>query len=79
MFSGKLRNYHRIIIKMPPYFMLCVIQGKTTLISPVQSKFNGLNTFGTMKICSRHGQLELMSANHSPKSGDITVIFFDFL
>ena len=36
----------------------------------VQSNFNGSNTFGIMKICSRQGKFELMSINHSARPGD---------
>ena len=35
----------------------------------IQSNFNGSNTFGTLKICLRQGQFELMSVNHSARSG----------
>ena len=40
--------------------------------------FNGSNNFGTMKICLRLGWFELMSVNHSARSGGITVIYFQF-
>ena len=33
--------------------------------------FNGSNTFGTMKACSRQRQFDLMSVNHSARSGCI--------
>ena len=46
------------------------------LISKVQQNFNGSNTFGTMKICSRHGQFKLTSVNHSARSGGIIQMFF---
>ena len=42
------------------------------------SMFNGSNTFGTMKIGSRQGELELMSVNHSAKSGGKIGISFRF-
>ena len=42
----------------------------------IQPNFNGSNNFGTMKICSRQGQFELMSANHGARPGDIIGIFF---
>ena len=45
----------------------------------IQKNFNGSNTFGTMKICSRQGKFELMSVNHSARSGGIIGIFFRFL
>ena len=32
---------------------------------------NGSHTFGTMKICSRQGDFELMSVNHSTRSEGI--------
>ena len=41
----------------------------------VQPNFNGSNTFGTMKKCSRQGQLELMNVNHSARSAGIIGIF----
>ena len=41
------------------------MQGMFTL----QKNFNGSNTFGTMKICLRQRWFELMSVNHSAKSG----------
>ena len=44
--------------------------------SEVQPKFNGSNTFGTMKICSRQGQFELKSVYQSARSGGIIGIFF---
>ena len=34
---------------------------------------------GTMKICSRQGEFELMSVNHSARSGGKIGISFDFL
>ena len=40
----------------------------------LQSNFNGLNTFGTIKICSRQGSFELMSVNHSAMLGGIIEI-----
>ena len=43
-----------------------------------QSNFNCLNSFGTMQICSRHGKFELMSVNHSARSGGIIGISFQF-
>ena len=46
----------------------------------MQSNFNGSNSFGTMKIYSRQGQFEIMSINHSARSGGIIgVFFFSFL
>ena len=42
----------------------------------MQLNFNGSNSFGTMKIRSRQGQFELMSVNHSARSGGILGIFF---
>ena len=33
----------------------------------VQSNFNGSNTLGAMKICSRQGKFELMSVNQSAR------------
>ena len=44
----------------------------------IQPNFNGLNTLGTMKICSRQGQFEVMSVNHSARSSSIIAIFFLF-
>ena len=40
--------------------------------------YNGLNTFGTVKMCPRQGLLELMSVNHSARSGGIIGIYFRF-
>ena len=37
----------------------------------IQLNFNGSNSFGTMKIYSRQGKFELMSVNHSTRSGGI--------
>ena len=45
----------------------------------IQLNFNGSNTFGTTKICSRRGLFELMSVNHSTRPGGIIGIFFNFL
>ena len=42
----------------------------------LQQTYNGLNTFGTMKICSRQGKFELMSVDHSARSGGIIEISF---
>ena len=43
----------------------------------IQKNFNGSNTFKTMKIYSRKEYFELMSVNHSARSGDIFIgIFF---
>ena len=42
----------------------------------IQSNFDGWKTFGTMKTSSRQGYFELMSANHSAKSGGIIGIYF---
>ena len=47
--------------------LLCVIF-VFFLILYIQSNFNGSNTFGTMKRCSRQGQVELMSVNHSART-----------
>ena len=44
----------------------------------LQSNFNGSNTFGTMKVCSRQGKFELMSVNHSARSGGIIGISLRF-
>ena len=43
---------------------------------PLQLNCNGSNNFGTMKIRSRQGYFELMSVNHSARSGGIIVIYF---
>ena len=40
--------------------------------------FNGSNTFGTMKICSRQGCFDLMSVNHSARIGGKVEISFRF-
>ena len=42
----------------------------------LQQNFNGSNTFGTMKICSRQGWFKPMSVNHSARPGDIIGISF---
>ena len=44
----------------------------------VQQNFNGSNTFGTMKKGSRQGVFELMSVNHSARSGNMKGIYFRF-
>ena len=44
----------------------------------IQSNFNGSNIFGTMKISSRQGLFELMSVNHSARSGGILWLYFLF-
>ena len=42
----------------------------------VQYNFNGSNTFGTMKICSRQRLFELLSVNHTAESGGIIDLSF---
>ena len=37
------------------------------ILKIIQPWFNGTNTFGTMKLCSRQGKFELMSVNHSAR------------
>ena len=37
--------------------------------SPLKQNLNGSNIFGTMEICSRHGQFEPLWVNHAAKSG----------
>ena len=44
----------------------------------LQQNFNGSNSFGIMKICSRQGKLELMSVSHSARPGGIIGMFFRF-
>ena len=44
----------------------------------LQWNFNGSNTFGTMKMCSRQGKFELMSVNHSARPEGVIGFFFDF-
>ena len=44
----------------------------------LQQNFNSSNIFGTMKMCSRQGQFELMSIDHSTRSGGIIGISFRF-
>ena len=44
----------------------------------IQNNFNGSNTFGTLKICSRQRQFELMSVNHNARSGGILEIYYRF-
>ena len=39
-------------------------------------RFNGSNTFGTIKISSRQGQFEPMRADYSARPGGIIGIFF---
>ena len=43
-------------------------------IHTVTVELQWLEHFGTMKICSRHWKLELMSVNHSARSGGIIEI-----
>ena len=47
-------------------------------ILPNTAVSDGSNTFGTMKFSSRHGKFELMSVNHSAKSGGIVSLYFRF-
>ena len=44
----------------------------------MQSNFNGSNTFGARKICSRQGYFELVSVNHSARTGGKIEIYFRF-
>ena len=44
----------------------------------IQSNFNGSNNFGTMKMCSRQGEFELMSVNHNARTGGKIKISFHF-
>ena len=44
----------------------------------IQSNFNGLNTFGTMKISSRQGYFEPMRVYNSARSGGIIRISLSF-
>ena len=37
----------------------------------IQSNFNGSNTFGTMKICSRQGEFEPLRVYYRARSGGI--------
>ena len=52
------------------------IRMSSNVIFHVQSNFNGLNTFRTMKICSRQGYFELVSVNHSARTGGKVEIYF---
>ena len=42
---------------------MSTLSGEVTLFFYSQQNFSGSNTFGTMKICSRQGEFELMSVN----------------
>ena len=44
----------------------------------IQKNFNGLNTFGTMKICYRQGLFELISVDNNATSGGKIGISFRF-
>ena len=44
----------------------------------IQPNFNGSNTFGTMKRCSRQEYFELLSLNHNAMTGGIIGISFQF-
>ena len=46
------------------------------IIKHIQENFNGSNNLGTITICFRQGQFELISVNHSARSGGIIGIFF---
>ena len=46
---------------------------------PVPSNFNGLVTFGTMKISSRHGLFEPVTVDYSGRSGGFIGTLLDFL
>ena len=47
-----------------------------SILSYVQSNLDGSNTFGTMKISSRHGKFEPMRVDYSAMSGGIIGISF---
>ena len=57
---GKVKIFHSVRSTTP--------KAAATVI---HQNFNGLNNFGTMKMCSRQGYLELMSVNHSVRSESI--------
>ena len=48
------------------------------IILQLQSNFNGSNTFGTMKICSRQGYFEPLGVYYRARSGGIIGISFRF-
>ena len=48
------------------------------VIPNIQSNFNGSNTFGTIKICSRQGKFKPMMVDNSARSGGIIKIFLIF-
>ena len=52
-------------------------QKKFTLDFMYTANFNGWNTFESMKIYQRQGLFDLVSVNHSTRSGDIFSIFFN--
>ena len=61
--------------------MSCSICRRVNTHLGIQSNFNGSNTFGTMKICSRQGEFEPLRVYYKDRSGginrDIFSIFFN--
>ena len=49
----------------------CTVQSGHSQFAFKTQNFSGSNSFGTMEICSRQGKFELMSVNHSARSGCI--------
>ena len=47
-------------------------------VAEVQSNFNGSNTFGTMKMCSRQGEFEALKVYFRARSGGIIWISCQF-
>ena len=65
-------------LEMTMDYIKTITHANAHLLKRIQSNFNGSNTFGTMKISSRQRYLELMSVNHSARSGGILRIYFRF-
>ena len=62
------------------FFYFCLFVGLfvSKYSSEIQSNFNGLNTFRTMKISSRQGEFEPIRIDYSVMSRDIIRISFIF-
>ena len=45
------------------------LNSDAALITNIQSNFDGLNIFGTIENCSRHGWFEPLRVNYGAKSG----------
>ena len=56
--TNMLKSFHNTLTTVKPVLVATSVKQAAYLCSQnkhIQSNFNGLNTFGTMKISSRHG------------------------